>query len=214
MNLDILSPKYDRLFEVYSCWGSSEYFGDFPRGVSDRWQSGDFRDALARGHRMGLIASSDGHDGHPGNAQSPMRKHHHLFHFCGSGRAAVWVENLTREAVFDALHARRCYATTGPPIILELTLNGHAMGSEIPVPSLAGGRPKLVIRSEGANGLDQIRIMKNGRVAATTPCHGEWSWEMEWEDGAHRKGEPASYYVRVIQRDRESAWSSPIWLDA
>ena len=30
-----------------------------------------------------------------------------------TGSTAVYVEELTREAVYDALHARRCYATTG-----------------------------------------------------------------------------------------------------
>ena len=31
---DFFDPRYDRLVEVYSCWGSSEYYGDFPRGIS------------------------------------------------------------------------------------------------------------------------------------------------------------------------------------
>ena len=55
-----------------------------------------------------------------------MVKHHHQFHHLGSGRAVVLAEALTREAVFDALHARRCYATTGAPIVLDFTVNGLA----------------------------------------------------------------------------------------
>jgi hypothetical protein len=211
LNLDFFNPKYDRLYEVYSCWGSSEYYGDFPRGVSDRLRVEDARDALKRGQRYGLIASSDGHDGHPGNAQSPLVKHHHLFHFCGSGRAVVLARELTRDAVFDALHARRCYATTGTPIVLDVSMNGALMGSELDhLPD--GKRPGIVIKCEGTNGIDNIRIVKDGRVAHTVFCHNEFSFEMEWEDENYDRENPSSYYVRVVQKDRESAWSSPIWI--
>lgn len=208
---DYFHATHDRLIEVYSAWGSSEYYGDFPRGVSDRTRGFDVRDAIRRGLRFGLTASSDGHDGHPANAQSPLVKHHHIFHFCGSGRAAVLTDELTREAVFDALYARRCYATTGPPIGLDVTLDGALMGGELP--QLAGGRrPKLAIRCEGSAGIDHIRIVKNARVVATLPCHGEFAADAHWEDRDYDNEKPNSYYVRVVQKDRESAWSSPIWV--
>ena len=211
LNLDFFNPGYDRLYEIYSCWGSSEYYGDFPRGVSDRLRTGNFQDALKRGLRYGLIASSDGHDGRPGNAQSPLVKHHHIFHFCGSGRAAILAHELTREAAFDALHARRCYATTGTPIILNVTMNGAVMGSELPhLP--AGKRPRMAVTCRGTNGIDHIRIVKNGQVAHTAFCHNEFSCDLEWEDPAYDSESPSSYYVRVVQKDRESAWSSPIWI--
>jgi len=211
LNLDFHDPRYDRLYEVYSCWGSSAYYGDCPRGVSDRLRTGDLHDALRRGQRYGITASSDGHDGHPGNAQSPLVKHHHLFHFCGSGRAAVLTHGLTRDEVFDALYARRCYATTGPPIVLHVTLNGAPMGSEL-APLEDGAKPRLEITCRGTNGLAEIRILKNALVVQTTLCHGRFEAEIEWEDPDYRPGSSASYYVRMVQKDRESAWSSPNWV--
>ena len=211
LNLDFYNPRYDRLYEIYSSWGSSEYYGDFPRGVSDRFRSGNFHDAMHRGQRYGVIASSDGHDGHPGNAQSPLVKHHHIFHFCGSGRAVVLAPELTRAAVFDALYARRCYATTGTPIVLDCRIGNAMMGAE--VPSLPSGRvPQLSICCTGTNGLDHIRIVKNGKITQTIPCHGQHAVQAEWEDKHYDPESPASYYVRVVQIDRESAWSSPIWI--
>ncbi len=210
LNLDFFNPKYDRLYEIYSCWGSSEYYGDFPRGVSDRFRVENARDAIKRGQRYGFIGSSDGHDSHPGNAQSPSIKHHHLFHFCGSGWAGVLAPELTREAVFDALYERRCYGTTGVPIILNITLNGAVMGSEIQ--HLSEKRPKLEIKCKGTNGIDQVRIIKNGVVAHTIFCHNEFSYDLEWEDADYDRAIPNSYYVRIVQKDKESAWSSPIWV--
>ncbi len=211
LNLDFYDPRYDRLYEIYSSWGSSEYYGDFPRGVSDRFQDGYFHDAIRRGQRFGVIASSDGHDGHPGNAQSPLIKHHHIFHFLGSGRAAVLAPELTRSAVYDALHARRCYATTGTPIVLDCRIGGAVMGTEMP--ALPSGRvPQITLTCTGTNGLDHIRIVKNGKMVHTIPCHGQRSVQEEWEDKDYDPECPTCFYARVVQQDRESAWSSPIWI--
>lgn len=206
--LEHLHPKHDRLIEVYSTWGSSEYYGDFPRGVSDRHRDMGIQAAIRRGHRFGIIASADGHDGHPGDAQSPLVKHHHQFHFCGSGRAAVLADALTRASIFDALYLRRCYATTGPPIRLDVRVNGSLMGSDV---AIAEGRPAVVtVGCGGSNGLAEVRIVKNGAEVAALPCHGHWEVEKEWVDPVPAAGD--SYYVRVVQVDRESAWSSPTWV--
>ncbi|MHB1463222.1 MAG: CehA/McbA family metallohydrolase [Armatimonadota bacterium] len=211
LNLDIYNPKYDRLYEVYSSWGSSEYYGDSPRGVADRFRTGDYQDAMRRGQRYGAIASADGHDGHPGDAQSPLMKHHHLFHFCGSGRAAVLSQELTRGSIFDALHARRCYATTGVPIVLDVRVNGELMGTELETPS-AGTVPQIRIECQGTNSIDHVRVVKNGQVVYTHPCHHEHTCTLEWEDRDYDRNVPSSYYVRVVQKDLESAWSSPVWI--
>lgn len=208
---DFYHPGYDRLAEVYSGWGSSEYYGDYPRGVADRYPSLYIRGALDRGYRLGLIASADGHDGHPGNAQSPLVKHHHIFHPLGSGWVAVLAERLEREAVFDALYARRCYGTTGVPIVVDLRINGAPMGSELP-PLAAGQAPIMRLVVQGCNGLDHIRLIRNGRVVETVPCHGQWAYELDWRDTRYTPGEPTYYYVRVVQVDGESAWSSPVWV--
>ena len=210
-NWDFYNPRYDRLVEIYSAWGSSDFYGDRPRGVSDRYPGLYVREALARGLRFGLIASSDGHDGHPGNAQSPVVKHHHLFHYCGSGWIAVLADKLTRSDVFDAMHARRVYATTGVPIVLEFTVDDAIMGSELPrVPS--NHSPTVKLSCTGANALDHVRIIKNGHIALTVPCHGEWECKIEWKDQAPRRDGPDFYYARVVQVDGESAWSSPVWI--
>jgi hypothetical protein len=85
------------------------------------------------------------------------------------------------------------------------------MGSEIGLHS-AGKRPLVSVRCEGSNGIDHIRIVKDGRVVHTHPCHGEWTCDLEWEDPAFGQDRPSWYYARVVQVDRESAWSSPVWI--
>ena len=55
----------------------------------------------------------------------------------------AWAPELTREAVFDALHARRTYGTTGRRILLDFRVNDAPVGSEIaldaPLPEPCAG---------------------------------------------------------------------------
>ena len=201
------NPKYDRFVEIYSCWGSSEFpENELPGHASDRYAPLYVRQALDRGYRFGLLASSDGHDGRPGNNQSPDVKHHHMFHHLGSGRAAVLADDLCREVVFDALHARRCYATTGEPIVMAFTCNGHVMGSELPE-----GTPAVFeCHVRGTCALTRMVVVKNGKARTSFPV--ETAEERHtWVDPDGPEG-GAYYYLKAVQRDGEMAWSSPIWI--
>ncbi|MCH8960963.1 MAG: DUF3604 domain-containing protein [Bacteroidetes bacterium] len=69
----------------------------------------------ANGHRFGVIGSTDHHGGYPGSH--------------GDGRVAVWASNLTREAIWEALLARRVYADTGDKIEAKMLVVGnHPLG--------------------------------------------------------------------------------------
>ncbi|MCL2815492.1 MAG: DUF3604 domain-containing protein [Oscillospiraceae bacterium] len=208
-NIDLITDK-DVCCEVYSSWGSSEYGGDFPRGVSDRHGKLAVSEMLKRNLKLGLVAGSDGHDGHPGNAQSPLVKHPHLFHFCGSGVTAALCERLTREDIYEAVKNRRCYATTGVPIILDFRANGYDMGSVI---ENFNQTPRLYVRCEGTYAIAEIRVVKNGKIIHTENCHNMWNYEFEFSDGGFLAGDRANYYIRVLQADMESAWSSPVFFN-
>jgi hypothetical protein len=214
LNWDFYHPRYDRLVEIYSSWGSSEYSENRYKGVNaDHYPHLYVRHALNRGRRLGFVAAGDGHDGHPGNAQSPDDKHHHLYHYLGSGRTAVLAPELSRAAVLDALYDRRCYAVTGAPILLDFRLSGHLMGREL-TPAQAGARPHLTATVEGTTHLTRVEIVKNGRLAWRAECLEEdynrhtLDWVDEQFDPAHEN----YYYCKVSQRDGEMAWASPIWI--
>jgi hypothetical protein len=72
-------------------------------------------DAFRLGHRVGIVANSDGHKGRPG-AEGPGAS---LFGAYG-GLTAVLLPELSRDAVFEALRARRHYATTGARMLLDV----------------------------------------------------------------------------------------------
>lgn len=118
-------PALRPLLEIYSAHGQSEYFNredalayESVKYTGARSADGPHyaRDAWAAGHALGVIASSDDHQAHPG-----------LPH---NGLAAVFAPELTRDAVFDALRARRTYGTTGARILLEFSAAGIDMGQE------------------------------------------------------------------------------------
>jgi len=204
------NPKFERLVEIYSCWGSSELPHDPYRGYgSDKIGKLCVQEALKKGYRLGFIASSDAHDGHPGNAQGTPR-HPHLYHYQGSGRAVVLAEELTREAVFQALKERRCYATTGVPIILDFRIDDYLMGSEIPSRKIKD-MPRITIEVLGTFDIKKVQIIKNGDVIFTKWGHGIHE-TVEFKDKNFDPDATSWYYAKVIQKDYEVAWASPIWI--
>ena len=214
LNWEFFNPKYDRFVEIYSSWGSSEFPENRYKGCgADRYAHLYVQSVLNAGLRMGLVASSDSHDGNPGNSQSPDVKHHHLYHYLGSGRTAVLAPDLSRQSVLEALQDRRCYAVTGEPILLDVRLSGHLMGRELTI-SQTGRKPLLTADVTGTTHIRSLEIIKNGRVVWRQECHGE-NYNREsvaWVDDALDTRRDNYYYFKVTQRDEEMAWSSPIWV--
>jgi len=214
MAWETMNPRFDRLVEIYSCWGSSEYAGNPYANIgSDTFEDLFVEQALRAGHHFGFIASSDGHDGCPGFANWPGPEtpavHPHVRHSLGSGRTAVFAGQLTRGAIFDGLFNRRCYATTGEPILLTFTLDGHPMGSEIAGPQISN-KPVLRLWTHGTLPLTKLQIIKNGRLLASMDAR-RIEEQIEITDDQFDASRPNFYYAKVIQRDYEMAWSSPVF---
>lgn len=197
------NPKYERLVEVYSMHCSSEYKGN---PLCNKLQDGlSVQEILATGARLGIIASSDNHNGNPGHSPRPSR----FTNLCYSGGlAAVYAPELTREAVYDALKDRRCYGTTGERILLWFELNGSMMGREIQ----GDGSPRrILVEALGTARVSRVEVIRNNRVVHSVRGTSEHT-ALEWEDTASLAGD-VYYYVRVTQVDGAMAWSSPIWVD-
>lgn len=197
-------PALEPLTEIVSVHGSSEA-ADAPLPIHRPVPGNFVRDALGRGYRLGFVGSSDGHDGHPGLA--------HLASPSG-GLAAILAEEATREAVYEALKARRTYATNGPRILLRASFGGWPMGSDVP---LGGGRPPLdglppdllLAQVIAPRPLARIDVVRSGRVVAAVPCGGELDCRLSQTAGDLRAGE--YLYLRAVQEDGGAAWSSPFF---
>ena len=141
-------------------------------------------DALRQGLRVGFICATDDHSGRPGTSPptaQPDFGHH-------GGLAAVYAKTNTREAIWKALRARRCYGTTGPRILLWTEMAGHAMGAECDVKGL----PRLLVRATGTAPLEWIEILRgvtvvHRRVLRPAPTRDARRLRVAWS-GARIRG--------------------------
>lgn len=189
-------PVGQPVFEICSCHGCYEH-ANHPLG-----QRGDLTDQLidamlAKGHRFGFTASTDSHGllYHHGEARKrdPYR----------TGLTAVQVASLHRDDVLEALRTRRCYATSGVKILLDVTVNGAPMGSELVTDDALDVH--VVVHGEGP--LARIEVVSDRGVIA---CEETNAFAHETRFSVRGR----YVYVRVTQADGEMAWSSPVFIDA
>ncbi len=134
-------PELERLVEIYSMHGSFEWFGNL---------------YLQNGFEIGFIAASDDHRSRPGYAHGLRRAPLAQW----GGLAAVLAPEKTTDAIFDGLRDLSAYATSGPRIVLDVRVNGEAMGTR---QSFSETR-EIEVRAMGTSPIDHIDIVKNGEV--------------------------------------------------
>ncbi len=194
-------PEVEPLMEIFQGYRASyEYLGA-PLAASPeklREQRSGFNstgywwDALRKGYKIGVQASSD----------------HWSTHI---SYAMILAEEFTRESMFAALKARHAYGATDN-LVLDFQAtdedgNRYIMG-DIVDSDIA---PRLSIRAVGTDRIKQFVIVKNQSIVYTShPNHEEYS--LEYLDSTFEPGSNY-YYVRVLQTDGQVAWSSPIWVE-
>jgi len=188
---DFTDERAQPVAEIFQVRGSYEYKGAPREAVHATPTRGYFiQDAWARGIVIGVIASPD--------------------HGGGYGKACVFAPDLSRESILNALRARRCYGTTAAKIFLDVRANGHLMGET--VDESPGESVKVEVRVRCPADIDRIEICRNNRFVYTNQPEGRTA-ELAFVDCEPADGR-SYYYVRVIQKDKEIAWSSPIWFGA
>jgi len=95
--------EIERAVEIHSAWGTFEWIA---------------HDAFALGHRVGIVANSDGHKGRPG-ASWPGAATFGAY----GGLTCFLTPQCTRDGVLGAIRTRRTYATTGAR--LDLQVDAH-----------------------------------------------------------------------------------------
>ncbi|MBW2418174.1 MAG: CehA/McbA family metallohydrolase [Deltaproteobacteria bacterium] len=194
-------PVLEPVTEIASVHGSSEA-DDSPEPIYNPVPGNFVRDTLDHGYVFGFIGSGDSHDGHPGNTNLQASP--------GSGGlAAIFAEEHSREAVLAALRARRVYATNGPRIWLEVSIDGHPMGSIMDAAGETDGKPsQLRFEIVAEAPIERLDFIRSGRVASV-PGEERLEWKGSREIPPLAAGE--YHYLRVVQQDRGAAWSSPIY---
>ncbi len=211
--------ELEPVVEIYSAWSSSEMLGrgnTFPPGKTANNANPDasnnsVQDALRMGHRLGIVAGSDGHDGFAGRSRMHIPGYspwggEHLYY--PGGLTAVYAPELSRAAVFQALNQRHCYGTTGQRIIVQFHVNDHQMGDEVEVATNGPYAGKVTVH--GAGPIDRIEVVKDTATFLIHKGHG-MDESFVFEDSSPISG-THFYYIRVTQKNGVVAWSSPIWV--
>ncbi|MFC1641989.1 CehA/McbA family metallohydrolase [Myxococcota bacterium] len=153
---------------------------------------GCFDEGNQRGWKLGAAGGDDNHRGTWGTATDY--------------RLGVLADSLTRSDLFDALQARRFFATLDRNLALSFQLDEHEMGSAVP----AGTYSATIAASDGDGELfERIELKRGGSVVATwspPASNPSVSFSLTAEEGEY-------YYVMVQQDDGDAAISSPIWVE-
>jgi hypothetical protein len=146
--------------------------------------------ALAKGYRLGFQASSD----HVST---------HVSYCC------VLAEEFSRRGLVEAMKKRHAYAATDN-IVLDVRMRTLGiMGDE-----LRTNKPCLDVVVLGTGPIERVDVIRNGKVLhSEKPDKESNERRFHWDDPAPVKGDKASYYyIRVVQKDGQLAWSSPLWV--
>jgi hypothetical protein len=178
-------PRLEPVVEIYSDWGRFEWL---------------YEDALRHGYKVGFVANSDGHKGRPG-ASHPGASTFGAY----GGLTCVLAESLTREALFEAIRQRRCYAVTAAQRIhVELTVDGLLMGAA----GRARGPVTIAGRVVGTGALERVDVFRGLEIIGTLSPYTVASFE---GSARYRVAWAGS---RVRGRDRLTTWDGTLELSA
>ncbi len=189
----------ERLVEICSIHGSSEHYGG-EACIYHAVKGAFVRDALAQGYRLGIIGSGDTHDGHPGQCTVGA---------IVGGLLGAYSPQLTREAVWQAFQRRQVYATSGPKIILNFRVADSPMGGEVAWSPSSGPIP-VGLRVVCCDAIEAVEIIRSGETLFHEKGNGVFA-QLLIQDPQPLPG-VSWYYARILQKDGNMAWSSPVWV--
>jgi hypothetical protein len=161
--------------------------GKTPVNVAGWFPKGFINLALQKGYKLGFQASSD-------------HWSTHISFFI------ILAEKGDREGLLDAVRKRHCYGATDD-IIVDFRCGDAIMGDDVKTTQA----PTLAVKVVGTSDLDKVEILRDSEVVATLPVKGA-TCDAAWTDPAPRAG-VHYYYARILQKDAEIAWASPIWVE-
>lgn len=220
-------PEFERVVEIYNSWGSSECVkkegnelainSKNKQGIQEQAE-GSIQKALLNNCRFGFVAGGLDDRGIYSDFYNEDQEQY------SPGLTAIIAGEHSKAALAEALYNRSCYATTGERIILGLSLAGVPMGGETSTATKHGLRVNRHLSGyvAGTDNIKKIEIIRNGKVIKTFEPKG-YSFDFTYDDMTplekivitpkDKKPPFAYYYLRVVQEDGHTAWSSPIWVD-
>jgi hypothetical protein len=220
-------PEYERVVEIYNAWGCSEctekegnlrpITAEGKKGVFET-EKGSVRKALNQNMRFGFVAGGLDDRGIYSDFYDSDQAQY------SPGLTAILSLEQTREALFQALYNRSCYASTGARIVIGFFIAGASMGSELNTkakPGLSFNR-HITGFVAGTAIIREITIFRNGKpFHVIHPKLDHLEFAIDDTDPLQKillsspdeRPPFVYYYLRIVQEDGHIAWASPIWID-
>lgn len=167
----------------------------------------DYLFYLNQGLRLGVSVGQDNHDPNWGTSTH--------------ARLGVWAKELTRDEIFRALAARRCYASEDENIEVRFTANGRWMGGSVQPdengevaleigitdPDEPGADYRIEFFYDDAVGGDEAKVIQSADARGD-----QISWTLR-----HIPQPGGYYFLKLSQRStaedvEDDVWTSPIWV--
>lgn len=194
------NEEYERVGEIFQARGSYEYLR-CPREAQINTEGNAMWDALAKGIRIGIVASSDHGQTH-------------------QARAGVYVDDLpeipadlsyptgfTRGGILEALKARRAFGAT-TAVTMQVSVGDRPLGQEFTV----GGLPVLDTYVAAPETIQTIEVIRDNQFVFTTSPKAK-EYRFQFQDVNMKPGQSAYYYVRAKIGEQDIAWTSPLWIE-
>lgn len=222
-----VAPDFERVVEIYNAWGCSECTAKEGNlrpitaldssGIQES-EKGSIRKALNAGHRFGFVAGGLDDRGIYQDFYDSSQVQY------SPGLTAIFAIEQTREALFQGLYNRCCYATTGDKIVLSFGVAGALMGQELSTkvkPGLQFNR-HITCHVSGTAPIKEVALIRNG-ITCHTVHPKALQIDFTFDDvellskialpGPEGRPPFVYYYLRVVQENGQIAWGSPIWID-
>ncbi len=198
--------EYQPAVEIYSKHGCSEYFGT-RRPLRGQILGYFVSDMLGEGHRFGFTAGSDTHQGNPGSSMIDSGPFSTLQY--RNGLVAIWAKELKRESLWEAIFARRMYATSYNKTLIFFYVNNLFMGRQ----GVIKGPRFIRLKVLSATKVIKVELIKNNRtVYATCKNVPIPDMEVEYTDRERSGIDEDFYYARITESEGDIVWSSPVWV--
>jgi len=224
------------LVEIYSRHGSSESALCNDERVNDFKESCSVEAALTSwlsthnpGYKLGITGGTDTHYGKPGDVEEISSNVDTRLGYWTGGVTSVWVNTIDRQAIWNGLKGKNCYATSGARIKLEFTARlgteivpmGGTLTHNVSLSNSHYGQVNLHIFAQGSGAnITRVQIFKNGTILYDR-SENNLTVHVDYQDNL--KEDYAYYRVKVWQENSsntlpnnipyERAWSSPVWIE-
>ncbi|MGA1198611.1 MAG: DUF3604 domain-containing protein, partial [Candidatus Latescibacterota bacterium] len=115
------------------------------------------------------------------------------------GYACLYAKELTREGIWEALKARRCYGTNGRRILVDFHVNGQPMGSEMEV----AHPPEMGVVVCATAPVEKVDVFRGTEIIYTYPeniAREETRIRISWSG------------QRILARNRLARWDGGVML--